>query len=221
MTVSQIAKPPAGRDAYPKPLREAEQALLKKHPGYDLRGASKQVRFGLSGGGVRSATFCLGVFQALGKLGLLKDIDYVSSVSGGSYFTAFYGRLFTRNDVQHVEQVAGILAPNESEPANGGANAWMREAFRWLRENGRYLSPRGAGDLLLDISVVLRNWLSLQVIVATFVLMFLLATQLTRVGLHGLVRSQPWMRITKCYTLFMRARERSPDSQFDSDGDAR
>ena len=38
-----------------------------------------------SGGGIRSATFNLGVLQALSKIGLLKQVDYLSTVSGGGY----------------------------------------------------------------------------------------------------------------------------------------
>ena len=179
----------ADRPAYP--LETNERALLGKRPDYTLRGAPKPVGFGLSGGGIRSATFCLGLFGALGKLKLLKDIDYISSVSGGSYFASFYGRLFTR-DVRNIDDIAGILAPNETEPANAGTNDWMRKAFRWLRENGRYLSPHGAGDLLLDLSVVLRNLLSMQIIMGIFVLMFLLAAQLIRAGVQSLARGAVW-----------------------------
>ena len=40
---------------------------------------------GLSGGGIRSATFCLGVLQALAENDLLRRFDYISSVSGGGY----------------------------------------------------------------------------------------------------------------------------------------
>ena len=39
----------------------------------------------LSGGGIRSASFSLGVMQALAKAGWLKHIDYLSTVSGGGY----------------------------------------------------------------------------------------------------------------------------------------
>src|SRR5712692_4362151 len=38
-----------------------------------------------SGGGIRSATFNLGVIQALSKMGLLRTFDYLSTVSGGGY----------------------------------------------------------------------------------------------------------------------------------------
>jgi hypothetical protein len=40
---------------------------------------------GFSGGGIRSATFCLGVLQALAEKDLLRRFDYLSSVSGGGY----------------------------------------------------------------------------------------------------------------------------------------
>ncbi|RLJ21526.1 hypothetical protein DJ030_04220 [bacterium endosymbiont of Escarpia laminata] len=39
----------------------------------------------LSGGGIRSATFCLGVMQALAREGIMKQFDYLSTVSGGGY----------------------------------------------------------------------------------------------------------------------------------------
>ncbi len=39
----------------------------------------------LSGGGIRSATFNLGVIQGLAEHGLLKYLDYLSTVSGGGY----------------------------------------------------------------------------------------------------------------------------------------
>lgn len=43
------------------------------------------VGLALSGGGIRSATFGLGVLEGLKSLGLLKKIDYLSTVSGGGY----------------------------------------------------------------------------------------------------------------------------------------
>eukprot|EP00002_Diphylleia_rotans_P039725 TRINITY_DN9283_c0_g1_i1.p1 TRINITY_DN9283_c0_g1~~TRINITY_DN9283_c0_g1_i1.p1 ORF type:complete len:1009 (+),score=195.69 TRINITY_DN9283_c0_g1_i1:43-3069(+) len=43
------------------------------------------VGLALSGGGVRSATFNLGLLQAMSHLGILRYVDYVSTVSGGGY----------------------------------------------------------------------------------------------------------------------------------------
>src|SRR2546429_9844041 len=39
----------------------------------------------ISGGGIRSATFSLGIIQMLAKFDLLKHLDYISTVSGGGY----------------------------------------------------------------------------------------------------------------------------------------
>jgi hypothetical protein len=39
----------------------------------------------LSGGGIRSATFALGIFQGLASLGILPCLDYLSTVSGCGY----------------------------------------------------------------------------------------------------------------------------------------
>src|SRR5689334_3872420 len=38
-----------------------------------------------SGGGIRSASFCLGVAQALANARVLHRFDYLSTVSGGGY----------------------------------------------------------------------------------------------------------------------------------------
>ena len=43
-----------------------------------------------SGGGLRSATFNLGVLQALEKGKLLQHVDYLSAVSGGAYIASWY-----------------------------------------------------------------------------------------------------------------------------------
>src|SRR5436190_19230380 len=43
------------------------------------------VGLALSGGGIRSATFSLGVLQAMARLDQLRFVDYLSAVSGGGY----------------------------------------------------------------------------------------------------------------------------------------
>ena len=42
-----------------------------------------------SGGGIRASTFAMGVTQRLVEQGLLRDVDYLSTVSGGGYFGTF------------------------------------------------------------------------------------------------------------------------------------
>lgn len=48
------------------------------------------VGLAFSGGGIRSATFNLGILQALKSLDLLKHIHYLSTVSGGGYIGAWF-----------------------------------------------------------------------------------------------------------------------------------
>jgi hypothetical protein len=49
-----------------------------------------------SGGGIRSATFNLGVLQALARHGLLRHVDYLSTVSGGGYIGSWLTALSQR-----------------------------------------------------------------------------------------------------------------------------
>jgi hypothetical protein len=86
--------------AYPPALRDGERRLLKGRQGEAEPPWSpdRLVGVGLSGGGIRSATFALGLFQGMArKGGLLRQIDFLSTVSGGGYFGSFFGRLLTRD----------------------------------------------------------------------------------------------------------------------------
>src|SRR5471032_1495941 len=67
-----------------------------------------------SGGGIRSATFNLGVTQALTKLGLLGDFDYVSSVYGGGYIAGWLRAWF--HHCGNVADVAAALAKPAAAP---------------------------------------------------------------------------------------------------------
>jgi hypothetical protein len=44
----------------------------------------------LSGGGIRSSAFAIGVLQGLNETGKLREIDIISGVSGGAYAAAWY-----------------------------------------------------------------------------------------------------------------------------------
>jgi hypothetical protein len=66
-----------------KAVEQEEEVFLKKAEEAALE--MELVGLALSGGGIRSATFNLGVLQGLASLGLLKRFDYLSTVSGGGY----------------------------------------------------------------------------------------------------------------------------------------
>lgn len=171
--------------AYPEKLETTEKELLRTRR--DGKPCNNIVGVGLSGGGIRSATFCLGIFQGLAKQKLLSKIDYLSTVSGGGYFGAFYGRLFTRDKVQTIADVEEILAPRAAsaiQAAAVGETFPPGRVFKWLRENGRYLAPSGSGDVLLAGAVMFRNFVAVHVVLATFLLMIFLAAQLLRGGIE-------------------------------------
>lgn len=190
-----------GSLAYPELLRSAERAALNNDPGRATTG------LGFSGGGVRSATFCLGIMQGLAKVSrsrpdqnavagdpLLSRFGFLSTVSGGGYFGGFLTQLFQRRPIRDAADVEAVLAddvrPSGTEPPAGTVNpdtltpAYARHVLHWLRENGRYLAPSGSGDYLLALATILRNWLSLQMVYATLAILVLLTMQLMRWGLY-------------------------------------
>jgi hypothetical protein len=88
-------------------------------------------RFGLalSGGGIRSATFNLGLLQAFAYLGVLKHVEYLSTVSGGGYIGGFWMAWLRRKGDAAAGPEHFPLAKDQSgEPAE----------VRHLREFSRF-----------------------------------------------------------------------------------
>ncbi len=90
------------------------------------------VGLSLSGGGIRSATFCLGVVQCLAEYGVLKDVDYLSTVSGGGYLGAFLSSRLNPLNGDSGVSIEELL----TKPANRTGDS---EAVRHLRNNSKYL----------------------------------------------------------------------------------
>jgi hypothetical protein len=63
----------------------------------------------ISGGGIRSATFALGVLQGLARAGLLQKFDYLSTVSGGGYIGGWLSS-WAHRDPGGLDSVAKSLA---------------------------------------------------------------------------------------------------------------
>lgn len=67
-------------------LDEEARAMARRRSGMGLKQAATHgVGVCFSGGGLRAASFDCGVLWKLGELGLLKDVDHLSAVSGGGY----------------------------------------------------------------------------------------------------------------------------------------
>ncbi|HVP27979.1 MAG TPA: hypothetical protein VMW35_02310, partial [Myxococcota bacterium] len=97
----------------------------------------------------------------------------------GSSFGALFARpeLPWKKDAASAEAVGERLARVEEllcDPTSG--------YLGWLREHGRYMSPNGAGDLLLAGAALLRNWVAVQLVLAVAVLGASLLLQLVRFG---------------------------------------
>ena len=69
-------------------VADAEIQRIEKHREARGRTSKTWVGLAISGGGIRSASFAMGVLQGLHRYGLLKCVDYLSSVSGGSYISS-------------------------------------------------------------------------------------------------------------------------------------
>ena len=71
-------------DAFNKEIAEVERRYIGQGPVRE-----NLVGLAFSGGGIRSATFGLGVLESLKRFGLLTRIHYLSTVSGGGYIGAW------------------------------------------------------------------------------------------------------------------------------------
>jgi choline dehydrogenase-like flavoprotein len=126
----------------------------------------------LSGGGVRSATFNLGILQAMARCRWLRRIDFLSTVSGGGYIGTFVGRWFDR--LRPTSEWGGARAPMHSVPdrIERELNDAESPAIRWLRAHGNYIAPQGDGDARSDLAVFLRNILSVHFVVGALLFTF-------------------------------------------------
>jgi hypothetical protein len=148
-----------------------------------LQSASSMGLMGLcfSGGGIRSATFNLGILQGLAELGLLRCFDYLASVSGGGYIHQFLAAWIHREGFDEVNRK---LVP-QPEP---GCPEVQPEPIRWLRRYSNYLTPELgilSGDTWVMVATWLRNTLLNQAILCTSLLaLVLVIVNLPRIPPH-------------------------------------
>lgn len=140
--------------------------------------SADRIDLALSGGGIRSATFSLGVLQALARYGWLGRIRTLSTVSGGGYIGAFLCRLAARVQATgpwtaeqawaHTGRI--LLTPTSQDVSLSPdtrscpqhAATLVFHAVQWLRENSRYLTPSGSSDALNGLAYYLRGLLALH-----------------------------------------------------------
>ncbi len=137
------------------------------------------VGLAFSGGGIRSATFNLGVLQGLAELGLLPIVDYISTVSGGGYIGTWLTAWIRRKGLPSV-----VEALKTARPSGDGVAVDTRQhrkeephEIRWLREYSNYLTPKlglVSGDTWAFVGAYLRNLILNQLILVLVLLSVLL-----------------------------------------------
>ena len=70
----------------------------------------------LSGGGIRSASFSIGVLQGLASVGVLDRFHYLSTVSGGGYAGGWFSAWRSREGSGVYPQLAGLSPAGQAEP---------------------------------------------------------------------------------------------------------
>lgn len=121
----------------------------------------------ISGGGIRSATFGLGVLQALASLDLLKRFDYLSTVSGGGYIGSWFAAWIKREgDPANVEQqlhANRVAQARANRPyLDGRVVDEEPEPIYHLRSYSNYLTPRRgllSADTWTVLAIYVRNTL--------------------------------------------------------------
>jgi len=127
-----------------KDSRQRRGIHVKAHP-------DNLIGLAFSGGGIRSATFNLGILQALAENGLLHKFDYLSTVSGGGYIGSWLAALTYRLTRDLDSPFDGVEKTLKSQ---------KRESpfVNWLRLYSNYLTPyKGIG--ISDTWVALGTWM--------------------------------------------------------------
>jgi len=114
----------------------------------------RQAALCLSGGGIRSAAFSLGVLQVLAYRGLLTQFQYLSTVSGGGYIGGWLSRWIAEDPEQSAANIENVLARKEEILQVSS-----------LRANSNFLTPKTGitsadtwTGILLWVRNVLLNW---------------------------------------------------------------
>lgn len=113
---------------------------------HSLSQASDREFFGLalSGGGIRSATFNLGILQGLERLKLLNCFDYLSTVSGGGYIGSFWTlwRHQQDNASSEVFPTTEFATQGMSLARSVDRNQVEPPEIQHLRQFSNFLTPR-------------------------------------------------------------------------------
>lgn len=137
-----------------------------------------------SGGGIRSATFNLGILQGLAKPRILRAFDYISTVSGGGYISGWLMGWLHHQGIG-IHEVENRLSA-QPQSAEEGADP---PEVHFLRNYSNYLTPRKGllgADFWAFAGSYLRNTVLNQIILVLALLSVLLVPRSLVFVLHAL-----------------------------------
>jgi hypothetical protein len=154
-----------------------------------------------SGGGIRSATFNLGVLQALSELRLLREFDYLSTVSGGGYIGSWLSAWIHRADEENRDREKAEETRTGTRPPHTPGIETVQErlsledhphdepkAVAFLRSYSNYLTPRTglfSTDTLAAVATYLRNLiLNLAILLLCLTVVLLVPRVIAYLGLR-------------------------------------
>lgn len=126
-----------------------ETALRSMFDALDRSSTEDLAALCLSGGGIRSASFGLGVLQGLARFDLLGQFHYLSSVSGGGYISSW---LSAWRKIEDDTRVFGALKATGHEPPE----------LRGIRADSNYITPKLgllSADTWTVVAIYVRNLL--------------------------------------------------------------
>lgn len=190
-------------------LRELElQVIRRRWRAQDLAEVRPDQLTGIavSGGGIRSAAFSLGVIQKLANHGILKNTHYLSTVSGGGYMGAsltwylsrsFDGQPCYGTAADKFPFLGGEAAANRRRERSSVGEKQQdrpppdgRTIIDFIRQRSSYLVPgRGLG-LLSAIGIVLRS--VIVSLLGFFFLFALLSMALIQIGAEAWGKQAAW-----------------------------
>jgi hypothetical protein len=140
----------------------------------------------LSGGGIRSATFAVGVIRGLAHFGLLSKFDYLSTVSGGGYAGSWLSAWMHHTSAQEVHEQLKHSGREKLAPEP--------PPMHHLRAYSHFLTPR-VGMFSTDTWTLLAtfgrnlllNWLVLVPLIAAALLLPRFVVAILRVDVSELL----------------------------------
>src|SRR5579864_646494 len=183
---------------------EVNATPLASSDPYSTAGDAQLFGVAFSGGGIRSATFNLGILQALAEMDMLRWVDYLSTVSGGGYIgswlAAWIKRTESKSPATPVGEVEHRLSPQESARFSGEPVY----PIQFLRRYSNYLTPRlgffGADTWTL-ISIYLRNVILNQAILISAIAEILLLPRFAEWPFVNVERETTWPMLMSAVAL--------------------